>query len=525
MPERALPPRATAMLLALVAGLLLLRLGALPLLGPDEPRYARVAVEMHRSGDLVTPTLQGRPWLEKPVLYYWLAGLGFTVLGENEWAARLPSVAAALLLVGVTALFGARLFGAAVGLHSGFVLGTSLMTFVYGRAAAMDMLLAACVTAALGLLALRLLGIAGRTAVVGAHAFLALATLAKGPLGVLLPGLVVAGYAIVRRDARVLKEVLAPAGLATFAVVALPWYALAYQAQGQAFVDVFLLNHNLQRFTSTIHNHPGPFYYYLPVLLLGLFPWSGLALPGVLGLRPRRSAADAFVAVWLLLPLLFFSLAASKLPGYILPCLPPLALAAGRAAAGMTQEARWPWARPVALVGVVLGALLAAAPFVLRAQGEPRWLTLLPACMWALVVLLGVSRLVERRPLATLALWRVGAAGFLLLLVMAAPPLLAARESGRALFLPAAGRPVLAWGAWRTAWMAGYFYNDAKVREIDGFPELQSALDAGPVLVLAGPGERRRLERMPGLRTTALAPGPRGNVLLKVERTPAGGLN
>jgi hypothetical protein len=73
--------------------------------------------------------------------------------------------------------------------------------------------------------------------------------------------------------------------------------------------------------------------------------------------------------------------------------------------------------------------------------------------------------------------------------------------------------------------MAGYFYNDAKVREIDGFPELQSALDAGPVLVLAGPGERRRLERMPGLRTTALAPGPRGNVLLKVERTPAGGLN
>src|SRR6185436_3665283 len=157
MPERALPPRATALLLALVAGLLLLRLGAIPLLGPDEPRYARVAVEMHRSGDFVTPRLEGEPWLEKPVLYYWLASAGFALFGENEGAARLPSVAAALLLVGVTALAGARLYGAAAGLHSGFILGTSLLTFVYGRAAAMDMLLAACVTTAIGLFGLRFL--------------------------------------------------------------------------------------------------------------------------------------------------------------------------------------------------------------------------------------------------------------------------------------------------------------------------------------------------------------------------------
>src|SRR6266536_1549184 len=86
-------------LLALTAALLLFRLGAVPLLGPDEPRYARVAVEMHRSGDLVTPALQGRPWLEKPILYYWLAAASFAVLGENEAAARLPSVMAGVLLV------------------------------------------------------------------------------------------------------------------------------------------------------------------------------------------------------------------------------------------------------------------------------------------------------------------------------------------------------------------------------------------------------------------------------------------
>ena len=159
---RSLDPRATALLVALASALLLLRLGAVPLLGPDEPRYSRVAVEMHRTGEWVTPTLGGQPWLEKPILYYWLAGAAFSVFGESEGAARLPSVAAAVLLVGATALFGARLFGRAAGLHAGFILATSVLPFAFGRAASMDMLLAAFVTLAVGFFALGLLGIAGR---------------------------------------------------------------------------------------------------------------------------------------------------------------------------------------------------------------------------------------------------------------------------------------------------------------------------------------------------------------------------
>src|SRR5689334_23505425 len=132
-PNAALPPRAAALLLALVTALLLFRLGDLPLVGPDEPRYARVAVEMHRRGDWILPTLQDRPWLEKPPLYYWLAGRAFSSLGETETAARLPSVAAAIVLVGLTALLGARLYGAAAGLYAGFICGTGLLAFVYGR--------------------------------------------------------------------------------------------------------------------------------------------------------------------------------------------------------------------------------------------------------------------------------------------------------------------------------------------------------------------------------------------------------
>lgn len=513
-----LPPRATALLLALAAGLLLFRLGATPLVGPDEARYARVAVEMHRSGDHVTPTLQGKPWMEKPVLYYWLAGVAFSWLGETETAARLPSVAAGLLMVGVTALVGARLFGAASGLHAGFILATAVLPFAYGKAAAMDILLASTVTAAVALLVPRGEGNSGTLAVPAAYAFMGLATLAKGPIGFLLPGLVLVAFAATTRDWRVLTRLLSPAGILLFLLVAGPWYVLVWRAQGRAFVDEFFLNHNLQRFTSTIHNHPGPPWYYLPVLIAGFWPWSGWILPALAGTAPRRERADRFVLLWLLAPLVFFSLAGSKLPGYILPCLPPLALLMGRAVARLIAgENVGPLgARSVAVVGLVLGAVLATAPFLLWRMAEPLWASALPFSLWSVVVAFAFSRRIARDPAGAVALLRVGAAGGLLLLALAAPPLLAARESGRALFLPAAGQEVLAWGAWRTAWMAGYFYNDGKVREVRDLPEITAAMEQGPVLVLCGPAERRRLQRLPAAVALTLAEGPRENALLRL---------
>jgi len=524
MQTRTLPLGGTALLLLLSLALLLFRLGEPPLLGPDEPRYTRVAVEMFRSGDYVTPTLQGKPWLEKPALFYWLASGAFALLGENETAARLPSALAGVLLVGITALVGARLYGTAAGLHAGFILATSLLFFAYARAAAMDMLLAASVSAAIGLLALRFLGIAGPLAVPAAAAAAGLGALAKGPLGLLLPLLVAGTLVLLWREWRLLREIVSPRTIGVFLVVAAPWYLLVWLAQGERFVDVFLLDHNIRRFTSTVHNHPGPLYYYLPVLLVGLFPWSGLIFPGLAAARPRRDRADAFVLAWLLLPLAFFSLAGSKLPGYVAPCLPPLALLLGRAADRLVRGGRLEplraFDRPVALTGLALGALAFSAPLALRIKGEPLWLQVVPTAAWALVLMFLISRRLDANPAATFALWRVGGAGFLLLLATSAPPLLAARESGRALFLPAQGRQVLAWGAWRTAWMAGYFYNDGRVVEIGGLPDVVDALQHGPALVLCGPSERRTLESAAGLRTMTLSEGPRGDALLKVERAP-----
>jgi 4-amino-4-deoxy-L-arabinose transferase-like glycosyltransferase len=379
----------------------------------------------------------------------------------------------------------------------------------------MDMLLAACDTAALALLALRLLGIAGRSAVPAASAFVGLAVLAKGPLGLLLPALVVGGYVVTTREWRWLRELLAPASLLAFLLVAGPWYGAVLRDQGRAFVDVFLLGHNLERFTSTVHHHPGPLVYYVPVLLLGLFPWTGLLVPALASLAPRDRRADLLLLLWLALPFLFFSAAGSKLPGYILPCLPPLALLMGRAADGWRLDSRW--TRAAGLLGLMLGALVATGPAFLRRLDASLWTTALPAALWSLAVAFLVSRRLEADAVGALRLLRVGGAGLLLLLATAAPPIVDRLESGRRLFVPAGGREVLAWGAWRTAWMAGYFYNDGRVREAT---DLAEVLAARPTLALVGPGERRRLEALPDVVVRPLAEGPRQNVLLSLESTP-----
>jgi 4-amino-4-deoxy-L-arabinose transferase-like glycosyltransferase len=423
--------------------------------------------------------------------------------------------------VGATALFGARLFGGAAGLHAGFVLATALLPFLYGRAAAMDMLLAACVTVAVGLIGLRVLGIAGRLAIPVAYAFMGLATLAKGPLGFVLVGLVAGGFLLVRREWRLLRLLLSSGALGVFLAVAAPWYVLVLLDQGRGFVEVFLLDHNLARFLTEVHRHPGSPVYYVPVLLGGLFPWTGPVLGALAGLDPRKSRADQFVLLWLGLPFVLFSLAGSKLPGYILPCLAPAALLIGRWVArtieGRAASPFWASPRAVALLGLVPASLFAGVPAWLARAGDPDWRRTLPAAAWAILVALVFSRRVGSDPTGAFRVLRVGGAGLLLLTATALPEILDRRESGRSLFMPARGREVMAWGAWRTAWMAGYFYNDGRVREVRTIAEVMEPLSSAPVLVVCGPGERRQLESVATLRARVLARGPRENVLLQLE--------
>jgi len=319
-----LSPAYVAFLAVLVFFLYFYRSSAVGLVGPDEPRYAQVAREMLRSGDWITPHLMGEPWLEKPPLYYWLAAACFKVGGVNEQTARLP---AALFAAGFLVFFGwlgQRLFPGETMRYALPILLTSVGWIGFARAASMEMLFASSLSGALLALALWLWQ--GRRRWLFTFAgLLALSTLAKGLAGIVLAALILFLYCLITREWRWLLRVLNPWAVVLFAVVALPWYAAMTFKHGDVFIQDFIIKHHFKRFLTDELAHPGPWWFYLPVLLAGLFPWTahlGTLRPGDLQRDNRR----LFLLIWALVMLAFFSISQGKLPGYILPVLPALAL-------------------------------------------------------------------------------------------------------------------------------------------------------------------------------------------------------
>jgi 4-amino-4-deoxy-L-arabinose transferase-like glycosyltransferase len=327
-------------------------LGSFGLLGADEPRYAQVAREMLARHDFITPTLQGKPWLEKPVLYYWQAALAYRVGraflpaqgqsnhdqnndGISDQAARLPSAFDAALLIVAVYLFlrrfrpGSQLDGALITAGCAGMIG-------FARAASTDMPLAAMFSVAL-------LGWYAwhesrrRLPLAVFYMFLALATLAKGPVALFLALVILMLFAALKRDGQILLRTLWVPGIFLFLLIALPWY-LAVEMRNPDFFRVFILQHNLARFSQNVYHHPQPFWFYLPVLCFGLMPWTlwlvlavveKLRLAWSQGLEAFAHPDDSrglFLLLWLLVPVLFFSLSQSKLPGYILPSIPAGAL-------------------------------------------------------------------------------------------------------------------------------------------------------------------------------------------------------
>jgi 4-amino-4-deoxy-L-arabinose transferase-like glycosyltransferase len=309
-------------------------LGSFGLLGADEPRYAQVAREMLARHDWTTPTLGGKAWLEKPVLYYWQAMLAYVVFGVSDWAARIPSAADATLMVLAVYLFLRRL-------RFGFHLDGALMTASaagivgFAHAASPDMPLAATFTVAM--LAWYAWWETGeKPYLAGFYGFLALATLAKGPVAPVLAGAIVILFALLAKDSRIVLKTLWIPGMLLFSVVALPWY-VAVQVHNPEFFRVFVLEHNLARFGTNLYHHKQPFWFYVPVAAIGLTPWivftvvSGIEMVRAwwserTALFESGDALNVFLLLWLAVPVLFFSLSQSKLPGYILPALPAGAL-------------------------------------------------------------------------------------------------------------------------------------------------------------------------------------------------------
>lgn len=304
-----------------------------PLMLPDEGRYVGVAWEMLRSGHWLVPTLDGLPYFHKPPLFYWITAASLAMFGHHEWAARAAPFLGALAAVGSLFWFASRRADAAVARLAVLALVTSPLLFGAAQFSNLDMLVAGCIAATIVMLADAALdlerGRPARGALLAGYAFAALGLLAKGLIGVVLPGMVIVAWVLlVLRRPRLLLSLLSVPGLLLFAAIGVPWF-LAMQARFPDFLHYFFVVQHFKRFTTSGFNNPQPFWFYVAVLPLGMLPWSAW-LPAAVRrwmqrAEPDRARVRGLMWLWLLLVTLFFSLPRSKLIGYILPATVPLA--------------------------------------------------------------------------------------------------------------------------------------------------------------------------------------------------------
>jgi 4-amino-4-deoxy-L-arabinose transferase-like glycosyltransferase len=385
----------------------------LGLVGADEPRYAQIAHEMlvrfdsaptvkTRLSACVTPYLYGHPWLEKPALYYWRAMFLFQDFGVHDWAARLPSTTFAFIMVGLIYLHMRR-FRPGGHLDAALITVACIGIISFSRGASTDMQMAAP-------LAIGLLGwyawyeTGSKFWLYDIYFFTGLATLAKGPVAPFLAIVIIAAFAFLRREWSILRRSFWWPGAALYFAMVLPWF-IAVQRQNPTFFSEFFLQHNLERFATNRYQHAQPFWYYLVVVVLAMMPWTVIAvraladgiLTSVAEWRIRRSSkakpcanhpGDAFpefLVLWALIPIVFFSFSQSKLPGYILPALPPIAILTGdflfrRRQSGLN---RWVLVGHAVLSGAMTMVVLLLPWFVAHGKQMPPTTAILVALLAA----------------------------------------------------------------------------------------------------------------------------------------------
>jgi len=380
-----LAKRVYIFLFIIVIAFYLYGLGKLPLLGPDEPRYAQVAREMLLNRDWITPMLGRHTWFEKPALLYWMIAASFKVFGVSEWSARLgPAICGVLTIVAVWCV------GREVdrGFWSLIVTASCLGLIVFSRAASFDVVITMTTTWSLAFFLLHELPETKRKRLllVGFYSCVGLSLLAKGLVGIVIPFGVVAFYYLFyyllrsfsRRGAKTQSKgssVLAsliwgiPLALAVSAI----WYGPVIARHGWSFINEFFVQHHFARYVSNKYHHPQPIYFYPAIILMLVLPWTVHLIIALTKIRrwdwrndDSLSVVRIFSLAWLLFPIVFFSFSGSKLPGYILPSVPAAALLVSDRLA-VVRNSKWPLMIAGATAALVLVALnFAAAPYANR---------------------------------------------------------------------------------------------------------------------------------------------------------------
>jgi len=415
--------------------------GGYRLLDPDEGRNAEVAREMLVTGDYVVPHLDGLPYLDKPVVYFAAAALAMRVLGPTELAARVPAYLATLATIAVLVWFARRRLGPWPGWVAGVAFATLPLTLAYAHTAVFDSTLAFATTVAI-------LGFfEGR--VVLAWTCMAVGALTKGPVALAVPLVTMIPYAAVTGES--IRKLFAPRAVAAFGAVALPWF-LVVTHHFPEFPGYVFGRETFARFATARFHRTAPFWFYLPILGVGTFPWVVPALGGAARWRAlwsERRSENARVSwllvMWIVGPLAFFTLDQSKLPQYMLPVLPAVALAAARGLERRGPAAGWPLAALAALGLSVTLVVFAHGVFASLPLSAPEWGAITPAARELACVLIAA---------AALAAWAarahhvaLGALAFALpalcLPVIAAPVLGAVADDRSAAALATAISPAL----------------------------------------------------------------------------------
>jgi len=394
--QRLLLTLSLLILLNLCAVTFLWRLGSIGLVDETEPLFAEAARQMLETGNWVTPYFNGETRFDKPPLVYWLMALGYQVFGVNEWAVRLPSALSAvgltLFLFWVLMRFGVsplsntpdssqRRWGSFIG---GAALALTPEFMIWARIGVSDLLLTGCLGSALlcffvGYVhsekteAKPFFSLGKPSAwYLGLYVFTALAVLAKGPVGFALAGLIIAAFLLYQGNLwRVFKEMRFLTGLLIFLVLTIPWYVLVILENGQNYIDSFFGYHNLQRFTDVVNDHDAPWYFYFLVVLIGFAPLS-VYLPSAIAhlqvwrrrfwsQQPRENQLGLFAFFWFAVVFLFFTIAVTKLPSYVIPLLPAGAILIGLFWSHSQQETSTLGLKINALVNIIFVFAFAGA--------------------------------------------------------------------------------------------------------------------------------------------------------------------
>ena len=466
-----------------------------PLWNQDEGKHAATSKHMVLSGDWITPTLNGEPFFDKPAFHNWLVALAFLGFGFTEFAARLPNATLGLGCVLLTYLAGRRLYGPGAAFLGAAVLASTAEFFLVSGTVVHDMSLAFFVTLGLALwLAGYSSGARERRWFLLSYAAFGGAMLAKGPIGVLLPGAVVFLFLASRRELRFLGRMSLGSGLLIGLAVAAPWY-LAIALRNPDYARYFLVELHLGSFLSEEVNHPEPLHYYLPVLLMGFLPWS-VFLPAALVRAWQRRNEDADRATWFLLLwaglyLVFFSAAESKLPTYILPIFPPLALLVGRLwhelaaapAPALRKAVLWSFA-PFLLLPVAALLWVRTPPLLLTELAGQHGLALAEAASPLIALIVGLAAafilVLARRTRAGFAGVTLSFAAFAALTLVVIVPVMNVHQSSREMaleldeLLPDA-EPMANYSSMRGSTL---FYTDRLVRVIDSRRQLTDFLSS-----------------------------------------------